>query len=190
MKTFADSLDMWHGFENCDYSTKSVIKGVKARLMALDASTWKTELFNDRNNPNGNKLRTYRLYKNELKSEPYVSVSMQRSHRSILAKFRSGSLPLFVETGRYNGVPLTDRICKLCQSRQIEDERHFLLTCDFYNDLRRTLYLKAQSCNTDFYRLCEKEKLIFLMNNVNLTYTLATILSQMFCRRKQFLPTF
>ena len=43
---------------------------------------------------NGNKLQTYRLYKSNLIAEDYVKFNMERSHRRIIAKFRSGELAL------------------------------------------------------------------------------------------------
>ena len=55
------------------YSTKSVMKTVFEKLIELDNTKWYRELFNNRRNgQNGNKLRTYRLYKHDVKSAPYV----------------------------------------------------------------------------------------------------------------------
>ena len=102
----------------------------------------------------------YRLYKTDLIAETYVKLNMERSHRRILAKFRSGSLPLQVETGRYKKpkVPLENRICKFCSDNTVEDEMHFLISCDFYSDLRRPLFDKARSCNTDFQNMLLQDK--------------------------------
>ena len=38
--------------------------------------------------PGWNKLRTYRLFKTEFSSEPYVKCIMSKSNRSALARFR------------------------------------------------------------------------------------------------------
>ena len=62
---------------------------------------WKMNLFNDEGHPNGNKLRTYRLYKSDLETELYVKLAIQRDHRRIFAMFRCGNLPLNIETGRF-----------------------------------------------------------------------------------------
>ena len=82
---------------------------------------------NDNNQENGNKLRTYRLYNNRITTCHYVKCVRNRGHRRILSKFRSGSLPLAVETGRYARpkIPLEDRKCKYCKSNCVEDETHF-----------------------------------------------------------------
>ena len=147
-------------------------------LKVIDHANWKTKVWNDTGQENGNKLRTYRLYKSKLIAEDYFKINMERSHRRIIAKFRSGSWPLQIETGRYKKpkVPLNNRICNLC---------NFLSFFDFYSDIRRPLLAKAQLCNRDFQNMPTKDKLIFIMNFVNIQYTLASTLLQMFNRRKR-----
>ena len=57
-----------------------------------------------------NKLRTY--CKNIFQTEFYVKNIMIRSHRSALAKFRSGVAPIRIETGRYQKLPVNElRLC-------------------------------------------------------------------------------
>lgn len=172
--------------DNCPLKNK--VKCVKDKLKSVDIENWKNKLWNDSGQENGNKLRTYRIYKSDLKVEHYVNINMDRSHRRILAKFRSGSLPLNIETGRYAKpkVPLMERTCKLCSENVVEDEMHFLLACDFYSDLRRALLLKAQNCNIDFQNLSVQDKFIFIMNYVNMQHILSSTLIQMFNRRKRF----
>ena len=51
---------------------------VSDKLLELDNTEWFSELFDDRRNvKNGNKLRTYRLYKNSVKTKQYIKVSIQ-----------------------------------------------------------------------------------------------------------------
>ena len=38
-----------------------------------------------------------------------------------------------IETGRFNGLKPEDRVCQLCNSGEMEDEKHFILTCDRFN---------------------------------------------------------
>lgn len=86
------------------------------------------------------KLRTYITFKDTFCIEPYVCTNMNRKYRSVLAQLRSGILPLEVETGRWRGVEIEGRICKLCEDDCIEDEAHFLLNCRFYADERNTFF--------------------------------------------------
>ena len=57
-----------------------------------------------------------------------------------------------METGRFTRpkTPLSDRLCKFCNSSVVEEETHFLLDCDFYTDIRHILYEKALSLNQNF----------------------------------------
>ena len=88
-------------------STKCAMRVVSDKLLELDNTEWFSELFDDRRNvKNGNKLRTYRLYKNSVKTEQYIKVSMSRMERRTMALFRSGALPIAIETGRYSRPPI------------------------------------------------------------------------------------
>ena len=80
-----------------------------------------------------NKLRLYRCFKNDYKSENYVTCMMPRGHRAAFSKFRCGVAPIRVETGRYERLALEDRHCFNC-TNQVEDEEHVLLHCPIYQE--------------------------------------------------------
>ena len=123
---------------NISISTKCVMRAVSDKLLELDNTEWFSELFDDRRNvKNGNKLRTYQLYKNSVKTEQYIKVSMSRRERRTMALFRSGALPIAIET------PVDDRLCDLCDMGVVENEKHFLLDCPLYSDLRYDLYYEC-----------------------------------------------
>ncbi len=61
---------------------------------------------------------------------------MNKKHRSYLAQYRCGILPLSIETGRWGRILLEDRICKMCESLVVEDEYHFIFHCSLYNNIR------------------------------------------------------
>ena len=42
---------------------------------------------------------------------------------------RSGNTKLPIETGKWFNIPRENRICKLCNSKDIGDEFHYLLKC-------------------------------------------------------------
>ena len=90
-----------------------------------------------------NKLRTYKRFKNTYEVEAYVKTVMPRCHRSALAKFRCGVAPIRVENGRYERLPLDERLCPFCNA-EIEDELHVLTVCPMYTDFRDELYTKAR----------------------------------------------
>ena len=103
------------------------------------------------------KLRTYKIIKNIYGTEDYVKMNLSRSERSILAQFRCGVMPLRVESGRFTGEPVESRICRYCAKNEVENEKHFLLHCDCYNDIRHSYFndifhtLSSNSISEDEY---------------------------------------
>lgn len=67
---------------------------------------------------------------------PYVDHCKLRKDRSVLCKIRVSAHSLYVEKGRYLNIPLEDRLCRCCNSSEIEDELHFLLSCPAYDQAR------------------------------------------------------
>ena len=62
-----------------------------------------------------------------------------RRRRRILAKLRGGTAGLEVETGRWRGVSREERVCKNCQSEEMEDVEHLLMRCSSVADEREKL---------------------------------------------------
>ena len=91
------------------------------------------------------KLRTYITLKNELKFEPYLSHGDTEA-RGIMTRLRGGTNELRIEKGRYPNTNRDrrleehERICLLCLSGEIENEKHFVMDCREYADLRRKMF--------------------------------------------------
>ena len=83
------------------------------------------------------KLRTYIKYKSVLKQEEYLE-NEDEVGRKMLARIRSGTNNLRIETGRYERprIPEEHRICKLCKDG-VENEEHFLFECQTYKNIRK-----------------------------------------------------
>ena len=95
----------------------------------------------------------------------YVKANfIPRGKRSVLAKFRTGVAPLRVETGRYESLPVEQRVCFNC-TKQTEDEKHVLIECPEYDSIRKELYDKALNCEMHFRDFNDTEKLCFLLNS-------------------------
>lgn len=86
------------------------------------------------------KLRTYVTFKQNVQLEPYVTMNITKQEQSLMAQFRCGILPLRVETGRYRNEPLPERCCVLCENRSIEDEKHLIFNCKFYENNRNSFF--------------------------------------------------
>jgi hypothetical protein len=92
----------------------------------------------------------------------YVDILKCRADRSTLAKLRLSSHKLEVERGRHIGVEHNKRICKLCNSNNVENETHFL-----WEHERESFYNKLLMLHNYNYKLiyddCLRSKL--LMNS-------------------------
>ena len=62
----------------------------------------------------------------------------------MLTNLRTGTNKLRIETGRWKR-PVEkpeERICRQCNNAEIEDEKHFILKCEKYRDLRDEMLTK------------------------------------------------
>ena len=99
------------------------------------------------------------------KCKTYVKTILNRSDRSLIAKFRCGILQLHVETGRFYQTKLEDRTCKVCNDGSLEDELHFLCLCQKYSEDRRKMYNQAKNRVINFENLDTESKFKALMTN-------------------------
>ena len=121
---------------------------------------WQSDVnrVNARQGNGKNKLRLYRCFKNEYKTENYVKCLMPRCHRSSYSKFRCGVAPIRIETGRYERLALENRRCFNCVNHT-ENEEHVLLHCPLYEDLRTAYFAKIAEEYVDFEQKSFTEKL-------------------------------
>ena len=56
-----------------------------------------------------------------------------KSERRMMLKLQGATAPLQVEMGRWWGVKREERICKECNSSEVEDVVHWLLRCLTWN---------------------------------------------------------
>ena len=119
---------------------------------------------NSRSGNGGNKLRTYKLFKTTFQMEQYCKTIMPTSQRSAFAKFRCGVAPLRLETGRYEGLTVNERVCPFCRT-QVETEIHVITQCKTYENIRDSLFKKACVIYPDFNILTDEEKMVFLFSN-------------------------
>ena len=92
-----------------------------------------------------------------------MSLGLTRHERSLLAQFRLGVLALRLETGRYKGGKEEDRICVLCNNKEIENEFHFLLKYPLYHNERCIFFDKINNRHEDFCNINDEQKVIVLM---------------------------
>ena len=116
-----DMLDYYDIDVSVASSTNFVANKVCTKLRQIFAHGWQQGL------EMSSKLRTYKTYKTQFSTEKYLFRHMSIKQRSYYAKFRCGTFPINIELGRYRNpkIPLEQRLCKVCESRAVEDERRF-----------------------------------------------------------------
>jgi hypothetical protein len=91
------------------------------------------------------------MYKTDFCFEKYIDVLKGDSLRKQMTCFRLSSHSLDIETGRFNGIDRSDRICRLCSLNQIESEYHFLLCCPAYANIRNKYFGHLPWPNTNTF---------------------------------------
>ena len=110
------------------------------------------------------KLRTYSQLKKTPGYEAYLSEIRHIEMRTALTKLRLSNHTLMIEKGRHLKIERNRRFCPYCP-RSIEDEKHFLMECKSFNNLRNDLFDNAKLKVPRFTLLCRTEKFITLMGN-------------------------
>ena len=72
--------------------------------------------------------------------EKYLSFLNNVDIRKCFMSFRISAHKLEIEVGRYKNIPDLNRICKVCSSGEVEDERHLIFNCNKYSSLRHSLF--------------------------------------------------
>ena len=108
--------------------------------------------------------RTYSQLKKTPGYEAYLSEIRHIEMRTALTKLRLSNHTLMIEKGRHLKIERNRRFCPYCP-RSIEDEKHFLMECKSFNNLRNDLFDNAKLKVPRFTLLCRTEKFITLMGN-------------------------
>ena len=90
-------------------------------------------------------------------------INLPRNVRSCIAKLCSSTLPIRIETGRFERIDEANRLCNYCDSNNIENENHFIFQCKAYHDIRHNLFEHVKSLYPDFENRCIVDKWNILM---------------------------
>ena len=161
VKELLESLGFGYAWYNQSVANEChFISKILQRLKDIDILCWRNDI------EEMNKLRTYRLFKENLICENYLNEINIISYRKALTKLRGGLLDLRANTGRYENINYNDRICKMCND-SIEDEYHFLLECNIYDDIRSNFipaFYYTHPSHNKFKLLMNKKNIATLLN--------------------------
>ena len=62
-----------------------------------------------------------------------------KAESRMMLKLRGGTAAFQIEMGRWYGLKREERMCKECDSEEVEDVCHWLLQCSAWNHLRQPL---------------------------------------------------
>ena len=131
-------------------------------------------------------MQLYSKLKTEHCTESCLSDLANVRHRVAMTRLRMSSHSLRIEEGRYNGTPREDMIRTLC-SGGIEDEKHLLLKCPMYEDIRK-LHLNTYHTIITSTTLNDQEKTVGILNSADLK-PVAKFIYEAFEKRKIMLDS-
>ena len=103
-------------------SNSNVLSSIAGKLQ----NKFKEKFFNEI--ANSSKLILYNHVKEEFREEKYI-----HKYRSAITKFRISAHTFPVESGRWDKTLREKRMCPLCFSNDIGDERHYISTVQIQN---------------------------------------------------------
>ena len=101
-------------------------------------------------------------------------INLPSQYMFAFCKFKCANHKFPIVTGRYNGLPIDERICTLCNMNEIGDEFHYLYKCIHFNDVRLK-YLKRYYYT---HPSMEKTEQLFNIKNKKKTLNLAKFIYQ------------
>jgi hypothetical protein len=177
-----------------DSNCKNWLTGIKALLVSYDAriandigsivhiknieilifdhfkrmytEQWKCTLNKgDNSGSRGNKLSTYKEFKENFELETYLLNIKNKQVRSSLTKLRISAHTLKIEMGRYHKpekIPVERRLCEECN--EVENEYHFVMNCSMYTNLRDIFFIDLEN-TINTYSMTDIDKFNLLMSS-------------------------
>ena len=99
---------------NGTYDIPSCVNNIKNVMCQSNEQTWLNKINDSIGRNGGNKLRTYCTFKNSFSPEAYATSIMSKSTDQQWLNFGVVLPPIKLEAGIYNGTPVNNRICEMC----------------------------------------------------------------------------
>ena len=122
IESIFNDIGMGHVFanqDNTDYNLK-----IRQILQDQFIQKWYSEI------QQSSRGQFYSSFKGQFGFEKYL-IKIPENSRVWITKFRLSNLKIPVETGRWQNIPMEERICQKC-NQNIGDEYHYLFICNFH----------------------------------------------------------
>ena len=144
------------------------LDNVKQSLMYLSREGW----WNDAEDKP--KLDSYKEFRGRECNNLIVQSNLSRNQRSLLSKLATGTLPLEIETGRYERkqdkvlgkyvkVKREDRHCTICDMKVLGNNYHFLFDCPSVQLERTAFYVNHITNVEEFMLIRDGDKVKYLL---------------------------
>ena len=165
---------------------RNFIDNVKQKLENHCKSQWKIKIPRGTRPNTNSKLRTYITFKKDFESEAYLTSNLSLQDKTMFAKLRLSNSDLEIEKGRSRNIPLDNRICKHCKSGEIEDEFHFVMSCQLFDTFRNELFQTILKHDHAFSTLSPKDRFIYIMSYKSNLADIALFLNRCMTKRKVY----
>jgi hypothetical protein len=128
-------------YQNC-ISEKWLSNVVKINLIDQFKQTWSTSV------ENSPKALNYRLYKKGVSFENYLEI-LKDKDLFFLCRFCTSNNRLPNEIGRWQNRNRENRVCNLCQGRELGDEFYYLFECTEFIHGRVRLIPQKYRCSSN-----------------------------------------
>ena len=155
-------------------------------LAASSRSSWVKDVnrINAKQGLGQNKLRSYRMFKSDIYTEPYVYLGVKKKYRRSLAMFRAGIAPINLELQRYGAAkqPVENRRCIVCTDK-VESECHVLVECPLYEDIRNKFITSLDDIDK-FKEMDNISQMCFMLSNYECVRIVARTCYEILERRR------
>ena len=94
---------------------------------------------------------------------------------------------LRIETGRYERLEVNERLCFNCSKlgiNVVEDEKHVVLQCPGYADIRQSILYNICELNGNVINMSDDEKCLYVFHIENVCYFTAKICHEILFKRR------
>ena len=119
----------------------------------------------------------------ECEVESSCALLKSKAERRMMLKLRGGTVAFQIEMGRWHGMKREERVCKECDSGEVEDVCHWLLQCSAWDHIRQPLLEAMEESREDFPAKSIEERAALVLSLACKNYRILSIISSMWSAR-------